>query len=594
MTTLQHDAATFADRALTGLLAAHPELRRVDGGVVRRHGDGGPAPSGGQVAVVIGGGSGHYPAFAGLVGPGLAAGAAYGNVFASPSGGQVYRVAKAAEQGGGVLLAFGNYAGDVLNFGQAAERLRAEGIDTRVVEVTDDVASGGADEVAKRRGIAGALVVYKVAGAAAAAGRDLDQVEALARRANARTFSFGVAFAGCTLPGAEEPLFTVEPGTMSIGLGIHGEPGIDEVPLPSPEQLADLLTERLLAERPQDAGDRAVVLLNGLGTFKYEELFVLYALVADRLGEAGVRIVQPEVGETTTSLDMSGVSLSISWLDDELAELWAAPASSPAYAKVAATALAAASADGEDAEPDRDEHADEDTRHADAARVVLDGLREVAELIVAASDELGRLDAIAGDGDHGIGMSRGITAAVESSEQAAGRGAGIGPLLAEAGDGWSEHAGGTSGAIWGVLLTSAGASLAGEDEVGSTAASARATSAALEAVQRLGKAQVGDKTMIDAFAPLVDALQRAADDDVPLGEAWAAAADAAESAAQATATLRPRLGRARPLAEKSVGHPDPGAISFARIAARIAASIADAHGAPSDAAQNRTSDEPSD
>ncbi|WP_375399245.1 dihydroxyacetone kinase family protein [uncultured Amnibacterium sp.] len=568
MTTLQHDATTFADRALTGLLAANPALRRVDGGVVRR----GDEPQG-RVAVVIGGGSGHYPAFAGLVGPGLATGAAYGNVFASPSGGQVYRVAKAAEHGGGVLLTFGNYAGDVLNFGQAAERLRAGGIDVRVVEVTDDIASGGADEVAKRRGIAGALVVYKVAGAAAAAGQHLDGVEAVARRANANTFSFGVAFAGCTLPGADEPLFTVDPGTMSVGLGIHGEPGIEELPLPSPEQLADLLTERLLAQRPDGSPDRAVVLLNGLGTFKYEELFVLYGLVAERLGDAGVQIVQPEVGETTTSLDMSGVSLTLSWLDDELLELWAAPASSPAYTKVPATAEAAATADRDEAQAQQDDLADEDTRHAAEATAVLAGLQDVAELIIAASDELGRLDAIAGDGDHGIGMSRGVTAAVESAEYAAERGAGIGPLLAEAGDGWSEHAGGTSGAIWGVLLTSAGASLAGEKQVGSTEASARATAAALEAVQRLGKAQVGDKTLIDAFAPLVDALQHAADQNASLADAWAAAADAAESAAQATADLKPKLGRARPLAEKSIGHPDPGAVSFARIAARIAERI---------------------
>lgn len=585
MTTLQHDATTFADRALTGLLAANPALRRVDGGVVRR----GDEPQG-RVAVVIGGGSGHYPAFAGLVGPGLATGAAYGNVFASPSGGQVYRVAKAAEHGGGVLLTFGNYAGDVLNFGQAAERLRAEGIDVRVVEVTDDIASGGADEVEKRRGIAGALVVYKVAGAAAAAGQDLDGVEAVARRANADTFSFGVAFAGCTLPGADEPLFTVDPGTMSVGLGIHGEPGIEELPLPSPEQLADLLTERLLAQRPDDSPDRAVVLLNGLGTFKYEELFVLYGLVAERLGEAGVQIVQPEVGETTTSLDMSGVSLTLSWLDDELLELWAAPASSPAYTKVPATAEAAATADRDDAQTQQDDHADEDTRHAAEAKAVLAGLHDVADLIVAASDELGRLDAIAGDGDHGIGMSRGVTAAVQSADRAAERGAGIGPLLAEAGDGWSEHAGGTSGAIWGVLLTSAGAGLAGEDRVGSTAASARATAAALEAVQRLGKAQVGDKTLIDAFAPLVEALQHAADQGTSLADAWTAAAEAAESAAQATADLKPRLGRARPLAEKSIGHPDPGAISFARIAARIAARIRDAHGTSSGSAQTRGDD----
>lgn len=195
MTRLFDDPANFAEDQLAGFLDLYADrLRGVPGGVVAHRGE---QP---QVAVVIGGGSGHYPAFCGTVGPGMAHGAVVGNVFTSPSATQVYSVAKAADQGRGVILSFGNYAGDVLNFRIAAERLNAEGIDTRIVIVTDDVAS--AEEEGKRRGIAGDFTVFKVMGAAAAEGLDLDEVERLGRAANAATRSLGVAFSGCTLPGA--------------------------------------------------------------------------------------------------------------------------------------------------------------------------------------------------------------------------------------------------------------------------------------------------------------------------------------------------------------------------------------------------------
>jgi dihydroxyacetone kinase len=565
VTILDYDATTFADEALDGFAAAHDQLRRVDGGLVRRS----PLADG-SVAVIVGGGSGHYPAFAGLVGPGLAAGVAYGNIFASPSAGQVCRVSRAAQRGGGVVLSFGNYAGDVLNFGQAAERLRGEGVDVRVVPVTDDIASGSRDEIAKRRGIAGDLTVFKVLGAAAEAGLDLDRVEALGRRANDRTRSFGVAFSGCTLPGATEPLFSVPEGRMSVGLGIHGEPGIDEVDLPSAPELAELLVRSLLAEAPDDAGDRVVVLLNGLGTYKYEELFVLYGHVRRLLDAAGVTVVQPEVGELVTSLDMSGVSATFFWVDDELAQLWGAPASAPAFRKGSVPGSEGGAGSVDETAPLPAVAPVDDPRHVDAGPVLLAGLERVAELVVASEEEFGRIDAIAGDGDHGIGMARGITAAVASARQAVARGAGASTVLAEAGEGWAEHAGGTSGALWGVCLTSAGSSLAAEPDLRRPGASARAAAAGLHAIQRLGGAEVGDKTLVDAFAPLVAALEQADTEGVDLATAWRRAAEAATTAADATSDLRPRLGRARPLAEKSLGHPDAGAVSFSRIAGVVA------------------------
>lgn len=292
MTYLYNDPVDFTDELIDGFVAANGRwVRRVPGGVVRN-----AQAVPGQVSVVIGGGSGHYPAFAGLVGAGLAHGAAMGNLFASPSAQQVYSVAKAASAGGGVLLTYGNYAGDVLNFTQAQERLIAEGIDCRTVVVTDDIVSASPQEIGKRRGIAGDLAVFKAAAAAAEAGADLAEVSRIAAKANNRTRSFGVAFSGCTLPGASQPLFTVPAGRMAIGMGIHGEPGIGESNIPRAHELAELLVNRLLDERPPDAasGGRAAVILNGLGCVKYEELFVLYGSVSRLLGEAGIEIVEPD------------------------------------------------------------------------------------------------------------------------------------------------------------------------------------------------------------------------------------------------------------------------------------------------------------
>jgi dihydroxyacetone kinase len=570
MTHLTTDATTFAAEAIDGFVAAHRRyVRRVDGGVVRST----MIPDG-QVALVVGGGSGHYPAFAGVVGPGLAAGAVCGNIFASPATGQVYRVAKTVERGAGVLLSFGNYAGDVLQFGLAQERLRGEGYDVRTVVATDDVASAGTDEIEKRRGIAGDLTVFKIAGAAAEAGATLNEVERLAIKANARTRSLGVAFSGCTLPGASEPLFSVEPGMMAIGLGIHGEPGLSESPVTTAPELAALLVGRLLEEIPEDVTDRrAVVILNGLGSFKYEELFVLFGAVNAQLAAAEVEVIEPECGELVTSLDMAGVSLTLFWVDDELEQLWAAPADTPAFRKGSAITAQQDTATAETADVADDTAEPASAEQVAAAAVALDLLRAVHRTVLDGEEEFGRIDAIAGDGDHGIGMSRGATGALAAAEHVVARQGGIVRLLAEAGEGWSESGGGTSGALWGIALTGAGTSLASEQRI-DAASVAQAVTAALTGVQRLGKAEVGDKTLVDAFVPFASELSRAVDGGSGLAEAWLSAAEAATTAAAATATLEPRLGRARPHVERSLGHPDAGAVSFARIVTVIGEQLA--------------------
>ncbi len=565
MSYLPTEPEDFASKAIDGFVAAHPRhVQRTDGGVIRLA----PIPSG-QVGVVVGGGSGHYPAFAGLVGRGLAAGAVCGNIFASPSAGQVLRVGSAVERGAGLLLSFGNYAGDVLHFTLGAERLRRQGIDVRIVTVTDDIASAPIDQPELRRGIAGGLVVYKVAGAAAEAGLPLDEVERLARKANGRTRSLGVAFSGCTLPGASQPLFEVPSGRMAIGMGLHGEPGLSEGPLTDADNLAALLVEQLLAERPADVPEdqqRLVVLLNGLGSFKYEELFVLFGAVNQELLARGVVLADCECGELVTSLDMAGVSLSLCWLDAELEGFWSAPADSAAFRRGALSPIPAADPAAElDSKQQTavSKTATQDSPEFTAAQnSLLARFEAVEKALDQRAEELGALDAVAGDGDHGLGMLRGIRGARQSAIHACSRGCSTGEVLMEAGEAWSDHGGGTSGALWGGALLAAGNSIAQASEVGAKEIAA-AFDAALQAVVGLGQAAPGDKTMVDALQPYCLQLRSELQAGVALEQTLQNAAETCLLAAKATAEMLPKLGRARPHGSRSLGHPDPGAMSLA-------------------------------
>ncbi len=561
MTHLLDAPEDFAAQALQGFCDIHARLvRATPGGVLRA-----TATPAAKVAVVIGGGSGHYPAFAGYVGPGFADAAVAGDVFASPSTRLVHDVTARAHRGGGVLLGFGNYAGDVLNFGAAAARLRSEGIDVRVLAVTDDVASAGSGEIARRRGVAGDVAVFKIAGAAAEAGLGLDEVERLARRANDRTRSFGVAFGGCTLPGAAGPLFSVPEGQMGIGLGIHGEAGVGEGPIVPAAELARLLVHRLVAEAPDAAGSRVALILNGLGSTKQEELFVLWCAVAAELRQAGLTAVAPLVGEYVTSLDMEGCSLTLTWLDEALETYWRAPCDTVALrigSVAEAVPLADDAAEAALAEGSAPMTAKATPASQASGRKIAAGLARLAAVLKEAEAELGRIDAQAGDGDHGQGMARGSAAGAAAAQAAADRGAGAASVLAAAANAWADRAGGTSGAIWGLGLLAASRALS-DDEAVSAEQVKRGAEQALDSVMALGGARPGDKTLVDAFVPFVERLSAEIAAGAGLAPAWASAAEAAQAAAEATARLRPKLGRARPLAERSLGHPDAGAVSFA-------------------------------
>ncbi len=562
MTTIFNDPAEFSEDQLDGFVDLYADrLVKVTGGVVTH------PPKNPQVAVVVGGGSGHYPAFAGLVGPGFASGAVVGNIFTSPSAAHVYSVAKAADQGKGVILTFGNYAGDNMNFGIAAERLRQEGIDTRIVVVTDDVASN--DEHLKRRGIAGDFTVFKVMGAAAAAGLDIDEVEKIGNHANLNTRTMGVAFSGCTMPGAGEPLFNVPAGMMGVGLGIHGEPGIRDEERVSGRELAKLLVAEALKDAPQDMGNRVAVIVNGLGTTKYEELFLLYASVAPLLRQAGLEIVEPEVGELVTSLDMGGVSLTLMWLDEQLEEAWRADAYAAAYRKQNSLLdVLDHDADLATAGVSADAVTPPSQAGATLGQQAAETFTSVADLMAQQEEYLGRIDAVAGDGDHGRGMVRGTTAAVQAITALSGEtGFTPGPaaVLRVAGQAWAMEAGGTSGVLWGASLESAAQTLADDADNYTADDALAAVEAFASTIQQLGGAQVGDKTLVDGLVPFVDKLRAELGAGSDLKSAWSTAAEAATQAAEETRELRPKKGRATPLADKSVGNPDPGAISLAMI-----------------------------
>lgn len=562
MTRLFNDPATFTEDMLDGFLDANARyVVGVEGGVVRT-----TTTPPGKVAVVVGGGSGHYPAFCGVVGRGFADGAVVGNIFTSPSAREAASVGRAAHGDAGVLLITGNYAGDVMNFGLATQQLRSEGIDARYLVVTDDIASAPAEDTAKRRGIAGDFTVFRCASAAAEEGAKLDDVERVARKTNDATRTLGVAFDGCTLPGADRPLFSVAPGTMGLGLGIHGEPGVSSHAMPTAAQLAELLVDGVLAERPDGPTDRVAVILNGLGRTKYEELFVVWKTVAARLAAAGLTVVQPEVGELVTSLDMAGCSLTVTWLDDELERLWSSPADTPAYRKgqiaTAETTMRERNhtpARGSVAAPAFVE-GDEPSRVC--AQHVANALTAIAVRMVDAEDELGRIDAVAGDGDHGRGMVRGAEAASAAANSAVRRGGGIGSVLSAAGEAWAAKAGGTSGVLWGAALSAAGRRL-GDQGAPTGADVAGALRAGHDALAELGGARRGDKTMLDALGPFADALESATGRGIGWRTAWLDSVAIADKSAAATADLRPKVGRARPLAERSLGTPDAGAISLA-------------------------------
>lgn len=324
MKKLMNAPDAFVDEMLDGLVAAHPALAR-EGRVVRLAA---PARKG-KVGVVSGGGSGHLPLFTGYVGKGLLDACAIGDVFAGPSVEACEQAIRAADSGRGVLRLYGNYGGDRMNFDLAGEMVEIDDIETTTVLGTDDIASATPAESGKRRGVAGIVYAYKIAGAKADAGADLAEVTTTAQAAVDACRTIGVALSPCQIPGAAGPTFTIGDDEIEMGMGIHGEPGIWRDKLRSADDVADEMVKRLLADPVKQASDRVSVLVNSLGATPLEELFIVYRRVAAQLAKSGLTIVRPLVGHYVTSMEMAGLSVSLIHLDAEREKLLAAPAECP-------------------------------------------------------------------------------------------------------------------------------------------------------------------------------------------------------------------------------------------------------------------------
>jgi len=325
MKKILNDVYSYVDEMLVGLCAAHPEYYAQTGPgerVIKRS-DG---PVRGKVGIVTGGGSGHLPVFTGYVGPGLLDGAAIGDVFASPSADQMAEAMRAANGGAGVLCLYGNYGGDVMNFAMARDMVEMEDIETTSVVLTDDVASAKPEEAEKRRGVAGMVYAFKIAGAAATAGKDLAEVTRVAQKVADSCRSVGAALTSCTVPQAGKPTFEIDENEMEMGMGIHGEPGVWRGPLKSADAIAAEMVDMLLSDQPLARGDRVSPLINSLGATPPEELYILYRYVKEHFDGLGVEIVMPLVGRYATSMEMSGVSFTFCKLDDELEGYLKAPA----------------------------------------------------------------------------------------------------------------------------------------------------------------------------------------------------------------------------------------------------------------------------
>lgn len=326
---LINDPLKVTDEMVAGLALAFPRLvKKLEGFnvVVRRD-----APVEGKVGVVAGGGSGHEPFWLGYTGKGFIDATVVGSIFSSPTPEPVCEAMKAIDGGSGVICILGNYSGDKMNFGLAAEMARGEGIKVDMSQVTDDVASATKGSEDKRRGIAGNFFVLKIAGAKAEEMAPLQEVKSVAQKANANIRTMGVALSPCTIPAAKNPHFVLEEDEMELGMGIHGEPGIERTKMKPADETTGILAQKILEDLPYKAGDEVAALVNGLGATPLLELLIMFRRLSQILHESKIRIYRSFVGNYSTSLEMAGASITLLRLDEELKRLLDAPASTPYF-----------------------------------------------------------------------------------------------------------------------------------------------------------------------------------------------------------------------------------------------------------------------
>jgi len=484
-----------------------------------------------KVALISGGGSGHEPAHAGFVGPGMLAAAVCGDVFASPSVDAVLAGILAVTGDAGCLLIVKNYTGDRLNFGLAAERARALGLKVEMVVVADDVAL---PDLPQPRGVAGTLFVHKIAGAMSEAGLSLEQIAETARRIINKTVSIGISLDTCTVPGSAKE-DRIPSGHAELGLGIHGEPGVEQIAFTSAKEAMTTVLDRLKPHLPNDG--QCVALLNNLGATTALEMSVLAQSLAEHSSVS--HIIGP--APMMTALDMHGFSVSIMPLTAEDQDALAAPVSMSAWPglqsidSVEITAL-----------PDNITPAPVAASKDDHNRALL---THVADALISAETDLNSLDAKSGDGDTGSTLATAAKALKEALDRMPL--ADVTQLLPALGNELGQTMGGSSGVILAIFFNAAG------DASSGGATLPEALQQGLARVSEVGGATVGDRTMIDALAPALDALP----------EGMAPAAEAARAGAQSTASIvQAKAGRAAYVpAENLKGHNDPGAEAVALV-----------------------------
>lgn len=550
MKKLINDIPSLVRQSLEGLAMLHPGLALLGNENTLVRSDLDAFLRTGKVAIVTGGGAGHEPAHAGYVGPGMLTAAVSGDVFASPSTDAVYAALKAVANPAGILVIVKNYTGDRLNFGLAAEMARADGTPVELVIVDDDAALGKAERTAGRRGIAGTVFVHKVAGAAAEAGLPLAEVKARALAAIGAVASMGVALSPCTVPAAGKPNFSLGDDEMELGLGIHGEAGVQRVVMQPARQVVETLIDTILADRGLARGNHVALLVNNLGGTAQMEMSIVARDALEVLADRGLVVERAYCGTFLTAIEMTGVSMSLLRTDAAMLAALDAPTGAPAWPGAhGRLPLGPITLPG----PVIDGDTTAGTGVATPAELVA-VLTTACRAIIAAEAELTEMDRVVGDGDIGHSLASGANALLQLAPNWAGRP--LDAVLREIGLAMRKSIGGTSGPLYAAFAIAA--SQAAADGGNDSATLARAFTAGADAIKRLGGADAGDRTMLDALIPAAAAMTANT-----TAEQLTAAATAARSGAERTATMHPRRGRSSYIGDRAIGHPDPGAVAVA-------------------------------
>ncbi|MBV8619716.1 MAG: dihydroxyacetone kinase subunit L [Curvibacter sp.] len=547
-------------------------------------------PHRGKVGVITGGGSGHEPAFLGYLGPGLLDAVAVGEVFSSPTARSFLDAMRAADGGAGVACLYGNYAGDNMNVRMAIEMAEREGRRVGMVVANDDVASAPKGQEALRRGVAGEILMWKAAAACADLGGSLEEVIAVAQKAMDRTRSIGIGLSSCVIPAVGKANFHIEPGQMEVGIGHHGEPGLEVCPVVPAAEMAGLMLDRLLPDLPFEAGDRVAVVVSGLGATPLMEQYILYGEVAQQLAERGITAAVRWVGPMFTSLEMMGVTLTLMRLDDELARGLLAPCQSVALSVPGLVdSRAAHSSDGASG-PRQDSPSvplsvaalvlqergaglvrswQGVTLASDTAGAVV---RDLIDAVVAHRQVLSEIDGLIGDGDHGINMAKGFGACAIRLDALGAEAESLPVALQQLSQALMEDIGGSMGPLYGQFFLGLASVLAPHDRLDARLFG-EALAHAVAQVQQMGRAQVGDKTLLDTLVPALEAYQAGLEAGRPFGEALQRMSEAAGRGRDSTRDLQARVGRAARLGARSKGVLDAGATSACLILQTMAGSL---------------------